>query len=623
MLRRYEVKSAVAYELFGPHDLLLRVWLPSTKDSAQFQEDLADRLIPDDLIMCDPFQVSHTVRHWLFPPENGAMPRPDEAEIGRLTEERVRAIEAMRLEAADLRDLEERHLLRAFESSTETTSSDDPATKVAVVVTSEGRLTRRQHRQFEATLVDKLDEAERVSQHSLYAGWGFGHFLIMVCIKDHPLYVLTDDLLSEINAANIDHAFNARTYTHVSGLPDSVFMYESLVDDIPQNGDGALPAHPDPPRPPDRPEAKPESAVFPEVGKMFAGRYEVIRAIGKGGFASVFEVADHVEEEERRALKVYSSADPSAQVRREMSVLRQIEHPNVVRVIWADRTAHGVWYLLMELIEGDLLEDYVRGDRSLDQDQAVRVIFELLSALEEIHPDERRIAELKSGEMSAEEFAELQELQDAGFVHRDVKPSNIMLTSAGIKLLDFNIASRAGDPVKTRSGTPPYQPPDAGLDSWEVSIDLFATGVVLYELLAGTHPYEGRSPRADRSPRDPREFRPDLSPALANFLLKATAPQSADRFASAPEMTTALQEAIREATVDARAATGTFGSRIAAYRRLAGMSAAKLAERAGIEPILLEAIEVGEESPALAQAQKIAAALDMTLTRLLGSDGGE
>ena len=80
-----------------------------------------------------------------------------------------------------------------------------------------------------------------------------------------------------------------------------------------------------------------------------------------------------------------------------------------------------------------------------------------------------------------------------------------MLTRTGAKLLDFNIASRFGDPVHTQSGTPPYQPPDAGLTRWDVSTDLFAVGVLLYQLLCnGYHPFPAARPMdGDRPEGDP------------------------------------------------------------------------------------------------------------------------
>jgi serine/threonine protein kinase len=118
-----------------------------------------------------------------------------------------------------------------------------------------------------------------------------------------------------------------------------------------------------------------------------------------------------------------------------------------------------------------------------------------------------------------------------------------MLTRTGAKLLDFNIASRVGDPVYTQSGTPPYQPPDAGLTRWDVSTDLFAVAVVLYQLLCdGEHPYPNSRPMLDEPVIDPRTIRPDLNPDLAEFLIKACASANVDRFSTATEMQAALDK---------------------------------------------------------------------------------
>src|SRR5215203_3133223 len=101
-------------------------------------------------------------------------------------------------------------------------------------------------------------------------------------------------------------------------------------------------------------------------------------------------------------------------------------------------------------------------------------------------------------------------MSENALVHRDIKPQNIMLTRSGAKLLDFNIASRVGDPVRTVSGTPPYQAPDADLTRWDVSTDLFAVGVMLYELLCnGQHPYPAAKPMVGEGIVDPRSIRAD------------------------------------------------------------------------------------------------------------------
>jgi serine/threonine protein kinase len=116
-----------------------------------------------------------------------------------------------------------------------------------------------------------------------------------------------------------------------------------------------------------------------------------------------------------------------------------------------------------------------------------------------------------------------------------------MLTRTGAKLLDFNIASRVGDPVYTQSGTPSYQAPDADLTRWDVSTDLFAVGVMLYELLCnGQHPYPNSKPMAGESAINPRTVRPDLDSHLADFLVKACAPYRSERFTTAQEMKDAL-----------------------------------------------------------------------------------
>jgi hypothetical protein len=299
---------------------------------------------------------------------------------------------------------------------------------------------------------------------------------------------------------------------------------------------------------PDLPEVLASAAVKAAdyaVGDIVEGRFEILRVVGHGSFSKVYRVRDEVEGEER-ALKLFVTAAGSEAVRREIGALRKIHHPNVVEVFWAGQTKAGEWYLITEFIDGESLDEFVTGSRRLRDREAVDVALDLLDALVAFHPDATRLHQLeaknRAGDLTGAESREWAELQDKGLIHRDIKPLNVMLTRTGAKLLDFNIASRVGDPVHTRSGTPPYQPPDAGLTRWDVSTDLFAVGVLLYRLLCdGHHPFPDARPMVDVPVTDPATVRRDLNRDLAKFLIKACAPARADRFPTAADMRLALR----------------------------------------------------------------------------------
>jgi hypothetical protein len=286
-------------------------------------------------------------------------------------------------------------------------------------------------------------------------------------------------------------------------------------------------------------------AVAYAVGDIIEDRFEILAVLGQGGFSKVYHVRDDVEGAER-ALKLFDSAAGYEAVRREIGALRKIHHRGVVEVFWAGKTSAGDWYLITEFIDGEPLSEFATGEKHLRDREAVDVALDLLDALVAFHPDAVRLRQLDAKDrdpgLSETERDEWTRLQDNGLVHRDIKPLNVILTRAGAKLLDFNIASRVGDPVRTQSGTPPYQPPDAGLSRWDVSTDLFAVGVLLYQLLCdGRHPFENAMPMVGQPVTDPRTIRPGLGAELAEFLIKACAPANADRFATAAEMRHALR----------------------------------------------------------------------------------
>jgi serine/threonine protein kinase len=207
-------------------------------------------------------------------------------------------------------------------------------------------------------------------------------------------------------------------------------------------------------------------------------------------------------------------------------------------VFWAGQTQGGTWFLVMEYVKGKPLSEFLSGGDRLGQDEVVQVGEQLLDALAAIHPSAEVLAQLEAGTADTAD----------GLVHRDIKPENIMLTRAGgVKLLDFNIASRAGARVETMSATPPYLAPDIDYESvWEVSADLFATGVVLYELFCHSHPYEHADPVRGNGPIPPAEHGINLPEKLSRFLLQACSKTKEDRFGSASEMLDALRKSMTQ-----------------------------------------------------------------------------
>ncbi len=212
------------------------------------------------------------------------------------------------------------------------------------------------------------------------------------------------------------------------------------------------------------------------IGQVIPGtRYRVRGLIGSGGMGSVYEV-EHEELGKLFVLKalrpqLIERRDLAARMKNEWHALGRLEHPNIIRVTDAGRTSDGVPYYVMERLTGETLAARLRREGPMSVPSAIRVATAILDALAAAHA--------------------------IGVVHRDIKPQNVFLPSGGgIKLLDFGVAKlrdRAAMVVTRRGvaiGTPKYMSPEqAEGNAVDGRADLYAVGLVLFELVLGRGPF--------------------------------------------------------------------------------------------------------------------------------------
>ncbi len=280
-----------------------------------------------------------------------------------------------------------------------------------------------------------------------------------------------------------------------------------------------------------------EPAVY-ENGQTIDGKYEVRKLLPPGAAGQVYCVYDDVFER-TCALKIYNkSAMSTDSFRNEARSLLKIDHPNIVQVYgWGILNQSGRFYLISEFVDGKELTKYTLPGNLLPIQKAIQVILELLSALEYLHPDSDRLNELRNkmreNEIDEKEYEEYSRLSEQGLFHRDIKPSNMVLSPNGLKLIDFNIAAKAITAGQTYAGTVGYMLPEIGMMRWSADGDLFATGIVLYELVTGYHPYPDRQPIADTLPANPLQYMSELDPELVNIMLRAVSCDPQVRYHSA------------------------------------------------------------------------------------------
>jgi eukaryotic-like serine/threonine-protein kinase len=266
-----------------------------------------------------------------------------------------------------------------------------------------------------------------------------------------------------------------------------------------------------------------------DPGTIVDGRYRVISRLGSGGMADVYLAQDQLlgREVAVKVLHHHFAEDHEfvERFRREASSAAALSHPNIVGIF--DRGEwDGTYYIAMEYVAGRSLKTIVREQGALDPATAIDIVIQILRAARSAH---RR-----------------------GVIHRDLKPHNVILDEDGrARVTDFGIAhAGASDMTLTGSimGTAQYLSPEQaqGL-SVTAAADLYSIGVILYELLTGSVPFEGETAVAiafkqvSAEPRPPSELTPTLPPSLDAVVLRALAKDPAQRYADADELTAALQ----------------------------------------------------------------------------------
>jgi serine/threonine protein kinase/basic membrane lipoprotein Med (substrate-binding protein (PBP1-ABC) superfamily) len=277
------------------------------------------------------------------------------------------------------------------------------------------------------------------------------------------------------------------------------------------------------------------------------GSYQIISALGEGGMAAVYK-AYQPAMERYVALKIlprHFASDPQfiARFQQEAKILAKLQHPHILPVHDFGE-AEGYTYIVMPYVETGTLTDVLQG-QPLSLSQIRSIISQVGAALDYAHA--------------------------RGLIHRDVKPSNILIDESGNCLLtDFGLAKMVeGSAALTTSGaimgTPAYMSPEQGLgQKLDGRSDIYSLGVILYEMASGRTPYSAETPMAvvikhisDPLP-SPRTVNPALPEAVERVILKALAKQPQDRYATAGEFVRALQAAIPDTASLPEAALDTL-----------------------------------------------------------------
>jgi serine/threonine protein kinase/Tol biopolymer transport system component len=270
-----------------------------------------------------------------------------------------------------------------------------------------------------------------------------------------------------------------------------------------------------------------------QINASLSGRYVVERELGTGGMATVY-LAEDVKHRRKVAIKVLrddlSASVGAARFHREIEIAAQLQHPSILPLLDSG-DADGLLYFVMPYVPGQSLRQRLNREHELPIHDAVRLLIEIVDGLAHAH--------------------------EHGVVHRDIKPDNVMLSGRHALVTDFGVAhavseATSGGTLTTLGvalGTPSYMSPeqataDPGIDH---RADIYAIGVVAYELLAGRLPFTGTSPQqvlaahVTETPEPVEKHRPGISPALSSAVMRCLEKRPADRWQTAGDLLAALE----------------------------------------------------------------------------------